>query len=453
MRLLPIFARYIMLQGLQRLGRVLAVCVILLSAFVCPCMLFADEVAEYVTDSVDIRFRKGYSQIEMRFENNAGKLERFVEAYNRYMVDSTLTLCDFSITSSASPEGGVSHNRRLSQKRLVSIEKYLKSHIEIPDSLMHFHSVGVDWTRLKELVMESDKPYRDKVLATMERAPGELSMHQMKLVLIDLEGGEIWRDMYRTLFPALRQSGAVATFKFRRVEVTGKSVEAEPIAKEDTVATSVEIAEPEEERVVECYEKIDTPTVAQQPVESKAEKKPLYLAFRTNMLYDALTVPNVGVQWSFNERWTVGVNWMYSWWKDGERNRFLRTYGGDFEVRYFLGDRTGINRFAGHHVGVYGQMLTYDIEFGKRGYLGDRWSYAAGVSYGYSLPVAKRLSIDFAVGIGYLGGKYKEYLPQDGHYVWQTTKNRRWFGPTKLEISLVWLVGYGNYNERKGGKR
>jgi hypothetical protein len=37
--------------------------------------------------------------------------------------------------------------------------------------------------------------------------------------------------------------------------------------------------------------------------------------------------------------------------------------------------------------------------------------------------------------------------------VWQATKNRTMIGPTKLEISLVWLLGYGNENEKKGGKR
>ena len=56
-------------------------------------------------------------------------------------------------------------------------------------------------------------------------------------------------------------------------------------------------------------------------------------------------------------------------------------------------------------------------------------------------------------GIGYLGGSYKEYIPLDGHYVWQTTKNRRWFGPTKAGISLVWLIGRGNYSRKKGGRQ
>ena len=100
-------------------------------------------------------------------------------------------------------------------------------------------------------------------------------------------------------------------------------------------------------------------------------------------------------------------------------------------------------------------MLTYDFELGGRGYLGDRWSWGAGIEYGYSLPVARRINIDFSLGLGYLGGEYKEYLPMDGHYVWQATRNRHWVGPTKAEITFVWLLGYGNTNpdKEKGGRR
>ena len=69
------------------------------------------------------------------------------------------------------------------------------------------------------------------------------------------------------------------------------------------------------------------------------------------------------------------------------------------------------------------------------------------------MPVAKRMNIDFTLGVGYLSGEYKEYLPMDDCYVWQATKNRRWMGPTKAEISFVWLLGQGNINKGKGGKR
>lgn len=86
------------------------------------------------------------------------------------------------------------------------------------------------------------------------------------------------------------------------------------------------------------------------------------------------------------------------------------------------------------------------------GTLFDQAHFGAGIEYGYSHPIARRLNLDFTIGVGYLGGKCYEYLPIDNHYVWQTTKQRRWFGPTKAEVALVWLIGRGNTN-RKGGKR
>ena len=101
------------------------------------------------------------------------------------------------------------------------------------------------------------------------------------------------------------------------------------------------------------------------------------------------------------------------------------------------------NRFPGIMSDCTGRSSPMDFELGGKGYLGDKWSYGGGVAYGYSLPVGHRFNVDFTLGIGYLGGSYKEYIPLDGHYVWQTTKNRRWFGPTKAGISLVWLIGRG----------
>jgi hypothetical protein len=61
--------------------------------------------------------------------------------------------------------------------------------------------------------------------------------------------------------------------------------------------------------------------------------------------------------------------------------------------------------------------------------------------------------MDFTLGAGYFGGKYYEYVPLDGCYVWQCTKKRNWVGPTKLEVSLVWLIGCDNYNKKKGGNK
>lgn len=173
---------------------------------------------------------------------------------------------------------------------------------------------------------------------------------------------------------------------------------------------------------------------------------------KTNMLYNAVATPNIGLEVSVGKVWSVDANWMYTWWSNDARHRFWRVYGGDVELRrWFSPRRDSRSLMCGHHIGVYGQMLTYDIEWGGVGYLGDRWSWAAGFSYGYSLPVGKHFNIDFTLGIGYLEGDYMKYQPEDGCYFWESTHRRKWFGPTKAEVALVWYIG--GRNLRKGGAR
>lgn len=176
-------------------------------------------------------------------------------------------------------------------------------------------------------------------------------------------------------------------------------------------------------------------------------------ALKTNALYDVALVPNVGVEVYTGKQWSVAANWMYAWWSNNGSHRFWRIYGGDVEVRHWLGRKAKEAPLQGHHIGAYAQLLTYDFEFGGRGYQADKWSYAFGLSYGYSLPIARLLNLDFSIGIGYLGGKYKEYIPDEGHYIWQSTKNRNWIGPTKAEVSLVWFPDFLNQGKAKGGKR
>ena len=181
------------------------------------------------------------------------------------------------------------------------------------------------------------------------------------------------------------------------------------------------------------------------------DPKPAVL-LKTNMLYDVAAIPNVGIEIPIAPNWSASANWMYAWWNNGAHHRFWRAYGGDVELRrWFMPRRYARSWMCGHHVGLYGQMLTYDVKRGRRGYLGDRWSWGAGVSYGYSLPVGRRLNIDFTLGVGYLEGDYMKYHYEDGCYVWEATHRRKWFGPTKLEVSLVWRIG--GCGGRKGGAR
>ena len=271
-------------------------------------------------------------------------------------------------------------------------------------------------------------------------------------------------------FPAEGGNGAI-TFKHNITDKStpaGKSQAewltlAEPNA--DSVAFTVapnKVKEPRTTNVsVECYGKQYDVVVNQEA----APKKPFYMGLKTNMLYDLATIPNLGAEFYLGKKLSLAANWGYAWWGGPRKDIYWRYYGGDLALRWWFGKASRVKPLQGHHLGLYGQIFTFDVEFGKNGMMGgtpgkNMWSMdamqkAVGLEYGYSVPVAYRLNIDFTIGLGYYQGIVHEYKPVDGHYVWQGTIRRRYMGPTKAEISLVWLLGRGNYNDtkKKGGKR
>lgn len=198
---------------------------------------------------------------------------------------------------------------------------------------------------------------------------------------------------------------------------------------------------------------MDTESRYEAPVITSGNKWSDRLFLTTNMLYDAALTPNIGVGMSVTDRITVLADWMYARWSNRDKRRYWRIYGGDIEARYRIGKQKPGYPLAGHHVGVYCSMACYDIQAGRshNGVLSDKWNYAAGVSYTYSMPIATRLNIDFSLGVGYLWGTYKKHAAIDDCDVWLSTHKLGWLGPTKAGVSLVWLIGNSLANKRKGG--
>lgn len=93
-------------------------------------------------------------------------------------------------------------------------------------------------------------------------------------------------------------------------------------------------------------------------------------------------------------------------------------------------------------------MATYDFQLGGLGYQNIPLAWFVGLEYGYSLPVAKRLNIDFSLGLGYFHSVQEEYDNFAGkNYKFQKTR-LNYVIPVKAEIALVWLLGRNNKNRK-----
>lgn len=186
-------------------------------------------------------------------------------------------------------------------------------------------------------------------------------------------------------------------------------------------------------------------TVCRAEQLDSCRQKPI-ITLRTNTLYDAFIIPNIGAEMQVGNGWAVQLDWFYTWFSSNNRHRYWQGYGGYVTMkRYFDFPRWNTSApLTGHHVGIYISALTYDVEWGGKGYQASKFGFGGGVEYGYSCRVSRNMKMDFTLGLGFQDGEYKEYEPSRdhyNHYVWLATKKRHWWGPTKLEVSLAWFLG------------
>lgn len=409
-------------------------------------LVVIESSAQNLTDSVAVHFKQSKTYLDTAYKGNAKALEHLRDIVNRYAdSDSDLLLKEIKIMGGASPEGSVRFNNYLSNRRAARIFDYMDSKMMLPDSITRRTLLGRDWHGLRqEVAADKGMPYRQEVITLLDEIisrcdAGEKDNDTNLLELKKLRGGKPYLYMYRHIFPSLRQADVVMVFG--RPKKIWK-----PLPIVDNLELMPDVAM--------------VTSISDMGISELKEEKPFYMALKTNMLADILALPEIGVEFYLGKNMSIVGNWMYGWWDRNRTHRYWRAYGGDLALRWWFGKAAHNKPLTGHHAGVYGGLLTYDFEFGGKGHMGgrpghnlwDRCMHIVGLEYGYSLPIARRLNIDFTLGVGYMEGKYVEYVPKGDCYKWEGTKMKHWIGPTKLEVSLVWLIGRGNYN-KKGAKK
>ena len=169
--------------------------------------------------------------------------------------------------------------------------------------------------------------------------------------------------------------------------------------------------------------------------------KPYCIAVRTNVLYDAMLLPTLGVEWRVNRDLGIRLDGSLAWW-GGSSDKVQKMWLLNPEVRwYLLRDK----RFYVGASGNYGQYNMYKYPIGSivskdTGHQGSMWG--AGVTVGYQLYLSRHFSVDFNLGLGYTRFDYDTFGITDGVRVYQERdRTKNFWGPTQAGISLVWTIG------------
>ena len=168
--------------------------------------------------------------------------------------------------------------------------------------------------------------------------------------------------------------------------------------------------------------------------------RPLF-ALKTNLLFDAALMPNIELELPIGKRWSLNAEYIFPWWLINDDRYCLQLLMGGLEGRYWFGNREKRQALTGHFAGLYAGGGKYDLQWDTKGYQGE-FFIAAGISYGYAHPIARNLRLEYNIGIGMLRTNYRHYHTRDNHrtLLWQENGEYTWLGPTKLKVSLVWLI-------------
>lgn len=404
------------------------------------------------SDTVIIQFR----QSKWNLDKNLGDNKKLLDSIDRKLTyvegDSIFSIRHVSVEGSASPEGSESFNRYLSKKRAETLFDHFSKYRKLTDADKTFEFKGRDWEAVLTLAGQDENiPYRDETLLLLrefikdKESTGKFPKNAL-LRLKRLRGGKPYRYLYINIFPKVRTSRLTLEYNSR---------------------LSPAVSAPMLETLVKNHiDSLEVRSIASSYQEILAFQRPYswLIGLRTNLLLDVLVLPNVGIEFPMMNHYSAGANILWGWWSRNRTHYFWRAYGGDIFLRRWFGKTKNINSsLTGHHIGIYGQVYTYDLELGGKGEMGgkphgdifDHFFWGAGIEYGYSIQLAKRLNLDFSASFGYTSGIYYSYLPDDDfspgtpHYVWTGTHRRNYFGLTKAEITLVWLIGRKNTKSKR----
>lgn len=420
----------------------------------------ATAMAQVPADSAKVYFRLGHRQYDPSFENNSSGMNPFVNEVKRHNAASNIER--ITVRSYTSPDGSNAANERLSRNRCRTISEYLLNETGIDPSLIHTEAEGIAWDELTRMVeADTSIPYREEVLELLRTTPVWVFDDDNRVVggrkksLMELRGGVPYRWLFTNIFPALRNAVAVSLF-VKQPDAIAEPASAAPEKNEKTDS----LGNPESLEQLENLENLEQPeqpgspenpdmTAAAPAAETlPASHTPWHrLAIKTNLLYDAILMPSLEVEYRFNDRWTVNAEGDVAWWHNDPKHKYYQVMILSGEGRYWFKHYN--NRpWHGFYVGAFGGGGKYDLENGNRGYKGT--GYMAGISAGFMFPVGRNISFEAGLGVGYLTTKYEEYLPFEGHYVYQQTSRTGYFGPLKLKFALVWRLWDINKN-KKGG--
>lgn len=391
-----------------------------------------------------VDFRVNSTQIDSGYKENADRISELISFLRQVQTDKTVNIVNVSFCGAASPEGSYQLNRMLARKRMESLEKFVRSKVELPDSVVTYDDSYIPWEYLITQISESEISHKQEILSILGEKSEIVDYHSGRsidnriLKLQKLDGGKVWQEMLRRFFSPMRN--ACVVFVTFRTEPLPKI---EPVtAKVDSVYT------------IEWTPTLPILSDSIQPVQQApiAEQWHRTLSVKTNALGLGLAIANAAVEIDLCKHLSFNLPVYYSAWDYFSETIKFRTLAVQPEIRYWFSEKNLKNDgwFVGAHFGLAYYNIATDGEYRTQDHDGTSPALGGGLAVGYRMPISRnnRWKVEFSIGVGAYSlhhDKFRNY--HNGLLVY--TEKKTYIGIDQASVSFSYTFDL----KRKGGAR
>lgn len=389
-------------------------------------ILFPVAVSAQGVRQAAVYFRAGDASIDMLWNGNDKAVPDFLSLMNATVKTPSVQVDSVVVLSYTSPEGSRWANDLLSEKRAGAVEAFLRK--EVPGIRdVSVRSVGEDWAGFAAFLKDHPEiPQAELIRQLISQTPDVVrdetgrAVSSRKKEVMDVLSEQEWNDMKVSVFPALRRADIF--FYYSEKNVQKESVK--PSVKEEPQAVAE--AQEQEGKKIDIGGVVPEEKVVEQIVPVAARRYASTAVVGTNVLLDALTVPNISLEFPFGRHWSVGggvlfpawTNWRPWWRNDVETFSQAQAVLGNVQLSYyFIPWYENDNRvLRGPYIRAFGYGGAYNFEHRTSKEVGimDQGHYfATGLSVGAAIPLSQWLRLDVSAGFGPSWTLNKHYVNYD----------------------------------------
>ena len=164
------------------------------------------------TGAITVYFHQAKTNIDPWLFNNDRTLAQILSSVREIQASNAHRVSRVVIAGYASPEGTSVINHRLGRDRGQVIKDYIVRHTGMNPNMISTHNGEVDWSGLREYVVNSDMPEKHRILHIIDNTPIWDSYRNVGRLGELQRLGEPYHYMYRTYFPLLRQAAYIKIY-------------------------------------------------------------------------------------------------------------------------------------------------------------------------------------------------------------------------------------------------